>query len=104
MTKDTTSRSTTDGSGSSPAPPSDERSQGERPPVDPALIDQLIGQQVLEAALDAELSDHLGYERGDRGGRGSGNSRNGGSDKTVHTEVGSVRIEVPRDRAGSFEP
>lgn len=123
MTKDTTSRSTTDGSGSSPAPPSDERSRGERPPVDPALIDQLIGhaqdgvellgpdgllteitKQVLEAALDAELSDHLGYERGDRGGRGSGNSRNGGSDKTVHTEVGSVRIEVPRDRAGSFEP
>src|SRR4029077_15241836 len=63
-----------------------------------------ITKQVLEAALDAELTDHLGYERGAPAGRGSGNARNGISEKTVHTEVGSVRVGVPRDRAGSFDP
>jgi len=51
-----------------------------------------------------ELTDHLGYEKGDPAGRGSGNSRNGVSAKTVLTEFGEVQIEVPRDRAGTFEP
>ena len=59
---------------------------------------------VLEAGLAAELSDHLGYDKGDPAGRGSGNSRNGTSAKTVRTEVGEVALDGPRDRAGTFEP
>ncbi|MBC9715869.1 transposase [Streptomyces sp. TRM66268-LWL] len=59
---------------------------------------------VLEGALEAEMSDHLGYERGDLAGHGSGISRNGSSRKRVLTDVGAVDIEVPRDRAGNFEP
>jgi putative transposase len=59
---------------------------------------------VLERGLAAELTGHLGYEKGDPAGRGSPNSRNGSSPKTVSTEVGDVALAVPRDRAGSFEP
>ena len=59
---------------------------------------------VLERGLSAELTEHLGYERGDPGGRGSGNSRNGTTPKTVASEVGDVGLDVPRDRAGSFDP
>lgn len=63
-----------------------------------------VTKSVLEAALGAELTEHLGYEPNDAAGRGSGNSRNGVTTKTVHTEVGPVTIEVPRDREGSFSP
>lgn len=63
-----------------------------------------LKKALIERALGAELSDHLGYEKGDPAGRGSGNSRNGTSAKTVLTEDGDVQIEVPRDRAGTFEP
>jgi transposase-like protein len=63
-----------------------------------------LKKALIERALGAELSDHLGYEKGDPAGRGSGNSRNGTSGKTVLTEDGEVQIEVPRDRAGTFEP
>src|SRR5829696_6302472 len=63
-----------------------------------------LTKTVLETALDAELSEHLGYDRHDPTGRNGGNSRNGTRAKTVLTEVGPVEIEVPRDRDGSFEP
>jgi putative transposase len=63
-----------------------------------------LTKQVLETSLDVELDEHLGYERHAVEGRNSGNSRNGRRPKTVITEVGPVRIEVPRDRDGSFEP
>lgn len=59
---------------------------------------------ILERALEEERSEHLGYERGDPAGRGSGNSRNGTSPKRVLTELGPVDLDVPRDRAGTFEP
>ncbi len=59
---------------------------------------------VLERGLATELTDHVGYERGDPAGRGSGNSRNGTTAKTVATEVGDVGLDTPRDRAGTFEP
>ncbi|SEE30170.1 Transposase, Mutator family [Amycolatopsis lurida] len=59
---------------------------------------------VLERALDAEMTHHLGYEKGDPAGNGSGNSRNGRSPKTVSTSNGPVELVVPRDRNGSFEP
>jgi putative transposase len=59
---------------------------------------------VLERGLQAEQADHLGYEKGDPAGRGSANSRNGATPKTLSTEVGDVRLDVPRDRKGTFEP
>jgi transposase-like protein len=63
-----------------------------------------VTKSVLEAALGAELTDHLGYEAHDPTGRGSGNSRNGTTRKVVHTDVGPVTLEIPRDRDGSFSP
>jgi putative transposase len=63
-----------------------------------------LTKRLLERALAEELTDHLGYDRGDPAGRGSGNSRNGTSPKTVLTEIGAVDLDIPRDRAGSFEP
>jgi putative transposase len=59
---------------------------------------------VLERGLDAELTEHLGYERGDPAAPGFPNSRNGSTPKTLQTEVGDVDLNTPRDRAGSFEP
>lgn len=67
------------------------------------LIQQMI-KAVLERALDVEMADHLGYDRGDASGAGSGNSRNGFTTKTVITTAGQTRIDVPRDRNASFEP
>jgi putative transposase len=63
-----------------------------------------LKKALIERALGAELSEHLGYEKGDPAGRGSGNSRNGTSSKTILTEDGEIEIAVPRDRGGSFEP
>lgn len=63
-----------------------------------------LTKRVLERALDVELSEHLGYERGDPAGRGSGNSRNGTGRKTVLTDGGAVALDVPRDRNSTFEP
>ena len=67
------------------------------------FLPELVAR-VLERGMGAELSDHLGYDRGDPAGRGSPNSRNGSTPKTLRTEVGDVPIETPRDRAGTFEP
>jgi putative transposase len=67
------------------------------------LLRQLT-KTVLEAALNAELDDHLGYEKGDSAGKFGANERNGSSPKTVRTDVGEVRIDVPRDREGTFTP
>ena len=67
------------------------------------LLNQLT-KNVLETALDAEMTEHLGYEKHDAAGRGSGNSRNGTRSKTVLTEIGPVEIEVPRDIDSSFDP
>lgn len=80
---------------------------GYRNPEDLTGDDGLFRQlkkALIERALGAELSEHLGYEKGDPAGRGTGNNRNGVSAKTVLTEDGEVEIAVPRDRAGTFEP
>jgi len=97
---------------------------GRRPLVDDELADQLLGRAqaegakllgpdgllsqvtraVLERALAEEMTGHLGYEKHDPAGRGSGNSRNGVTPKTVLTDVGAVDLAVPRDRNGTFEP
>jgi putative transposase len=67
------------------------------------LLQQLKGA-LMERLLEAEMSEHLGYEAYAREGHGSGNSRNGHTPKTVTTESGPVDLRVPRDRAGTFEP
>ncbi len=67
------------------------------------LLQQLT-KRVLESALDGEITDHVGYDKHDRAGRGSGNTRNGSRTKTVLTDVGPVEVRVPRDAAGTFEP
>ncbi len=75
--------------------------------------EDLIGEQgllkeltraLVERAMHAELTHHLGYEKHAADGKGSGNSRNGTSAKTLKGDFGEVEIEVPRDRKGSFEP
>ena len=95
-----------------------------KPLVDDQLADELLGRAqadgvellgpdgllsqvtkaVLERALGEEMTHHLGYEKHDPAGRGSGNSRNGSTGKRLLTEVGGVDLQVPRDRNGSFSP
>jgi putative transposase len=95
-----------------------------RPLVDEQLADELLGKAqaegagllgpdgllsqvtkaVLERALAEEMTGHLGYDKHDPAGRGSGNNRNGSMPKTVLTDIGAVDLAVPRDRNGSFEP
>ena len=96
----------------------------DRPLVDEQLADELLARAqeqgaellgpdgllsqvtkaVLERALGEELTQHLGYEKHDPGGRGSGNSRNGSTPKRLLTEIGGIDLDVPRDRGGSFDP
>jgi transposase-like protein len=65
---------------------------------------QQLTKRFLEAALEAEMDEHLGYYKHDAAGRNGGNSRNGRRAKTLLTEVGPVDIAVPRDREGTFAP
>ncbi len=99
-----------------------QKKKSPKPPLDPlveALLDGVddplaalaeggllrqLKKRLVERVLEEELTEHLGYERHDASGDGSGNSRNGHSGKTVLTGEGSVDIDVPRDRAGTFEP
>jgi len=67
------------------------------------LLKQLT-KRLVERTLEAELTDHLGYRPNAPQGRGSGNNRNGKSQKTVQSDSGPLPIAVPRDRNGSFEP
>lgn len=92
--------------------------------IDPKLIDRLLADHgkrpediagengllkqltkaILERALQAELTDHLGYEKHDPVGHKSGNSRNGNTKKTLKGDFGELELETPRDRNASFEP
>ena len=63
-----------------------------------------LTKRLVESALEGEMTDHLGYEPHAEEGKNTGNSRNGKTDKTVHTDTGPVDIHVPRDRQGTFEP
>jgi putative transposase len=67
------------------------------------LLTQLAGR-VIETALGAELSEHLGYPPGQAPLGGVGNVRNGSTPKTLKTELGEVPVRTPRDRQGSFDP
>ena len=63
-----------------------------------------LTKRVLESMLQAEMTEHVGYEPYDPAGHHSGNSRNGTRSKTVITDIGPISLSVPRDREGSFEP
>ena len=95
----------------------------ERPELSDELIDELLGdrqsaqeiagphgllgeltRRLLERALEAEITEHLGYRSGDAPLGGAGNSRNGRPPKTVLTDQGPVRVRSPRDRNGTFAP
>jgi putative transposase len=93
------------------------------PPIRPELLDELLKdyqkpedllgedgllqqltKALVERALTGELTHHLGYEKHSPSGDNSGNSRNGTTPKTMKGKRGQVQIDVPRDRASSFEP
>src|SRR5437867_5222090 len=99
------------------------RGEWETMAIDKALIDQLLAdykkpediigengllkqltKAILERALQAELTDHLGFEKHDPAGHHSGNSRNGSGRKALRGEFGELELETPRDRQASFEP
>ncbi len=63
-----------------------------------------LTKRLLEKAMDAELTHHLGYEKHSPAGNNTGNSRNGKSTKTLKGDFGEVAIETPRDRKGKFSP
>ena len=67
------------------------------------LLKQLT-KALLERAMQAEMTEHLGYEKHDPAGNNSGNSRNGATTKTLKGDFGEMPLETPRDRNGSFEP
>jgi putative transposase len=92
--------------------------------IDPKLIDSLLAEHgkrpqdiagengwlkqltkaILERALNAELTDHLGYQKHNPAGYKSGNSRNGKTSKTLKGDFGEMELETPRDRNATFEP
>jgi putative transposase len=63
-----------------------------------------LTRRLVERVLEAELTEHLGYQPGQAPPGGAGNSRNGAPGKTLLTDLGPVRIAAPRDRKGTFEP
>lgn len=79
------------------------RSEGVSLTGEDGLLTSMV-REVLQAGLDVEMTEHLGYEHYEAAGRNSGNSRNGSYPKTVKTDVGPVELQVPRDREGTFEP
>jgi transposase-like protein len=102
----------------------DVRGESARPVIDESLIDRLMDQvdaeglellgpdgvlteltsRVLSRGLEVEMAEHLGYEKGDPSGWGSGNNRNGSYEKSVQTDAGNVPVVMPRDRDSTFEP
>ncbi len=81
-----------------------ELAKGVKSEADLNDLTQKLVKMTVEAALGAELDDHLGYDKHDPVGRGSGNSRNGTSSKRLKGQHGEVEINAPRDRSGTFEP
>jgi putative transposase len=107
----------------SAGPPADGLPQEVRERLGDELIDELLAgarseeeivgpgglladltRRLVERAMDAELTDHLGYEPHQEPPGGAGNTRNGSTPKTLQTGHGPVRIKTPRDRDGSFQP
>jgi putative transposase len=78
--------------------------EGEQEIVGPGGLLSQLTKRLVERAMEVELTDHLGYEPHLEPPGGAGNARNGTTPKTLLTEQGAVRIDAPRDRAGTFEP
>jgi putative transposase len=76
----------------------------EGPLIGPDGLSKELTKALVERMLGGEMTHHLGYEKHDVAGNGSGNSRNGKSRKTLKGEAGEITIDVPRDRNGTFEP
>jgi len=70
----------------------------------PNGIIRMLYKTIVERALGAELDSHLGFDKNDPAGKGSGNSRNGKGKKTLKSDLGEIPIATPRDRNGTFEP
>jgi transposase-like protein len=81
-----------------------EMAKGVKTEADLEAVTRTLTKTLIETALKAEMTDHLGYEAHDPTGAGSGNSRNGRNAKTVVSKTGPLEIETPRDRNGDFEP
>src|SRR6266566_637407 len=82
----------------------DELLSGAKTPGEINSLFKGLKKAILERALGAELTHHLGYAKGADKPEGEDNHRNGVTPKTVLTDEGALPIEVPRDRAGTFEP
>lgn len=82
----------------------EEIAKGIKTEADLNELTRALRKNFIETALNAELDEHLGYEKHAPDGRGSGNSRNGKSRKRLKGDHGELEIETPRDRNGSFEP
>jgi transposase-like protein len=80
------------------------RARGGTDAVNTKQVFNNLVKDTLEAFLELELEQHLGYAKHDPEGRGSGNSRNGSTPKTIRGDFGEIEIETPRDRNSSFEP
>jgi len=80
------------------------RARGGTESMDTKQLFQSMVKETLEAFLELEMEEHLGYPKHDPEGRGSGNSRNGATPKTVRGDFGEIGIETPRDRNASFDP
>jgi putative transposase len=120
MTSKTTSKKTVAGGGVNETPPAKQRKKKEPPPFDLKPFDEKLGlkptheefeavfkqlrKAVIERILSAELTDHLGYGRGEEKPKGQRNHRNGSTPKTIKTDNGEVPLDIPRDRESSFEP
>jgi putative transposase len=87
-----------------PAALLDELVTGPMSPAEVQAVFQSFKKAVIERAMGAELSHHLGYREGETRPEGQPNHRNGSTGKTVLTDDGPLRIAVPRDRDGAFEP
>ena len=81
-----------------------EMAKGVKTEADLAAVTRTMMKTLIETALKAELTEHLGYEEGDPAGANGGNSRNGTTPKTLVSESGPLEIGNPRDRNGDFEP
>ena len=73
-------------------------------PEDLSALSAQVMKMTVEAALNGEMSHHLGYEPHEASGKNTGNSRNGYSRKTLKGDHGEIEIEVPRDRNATFVP
>ncbi|MFZ0592325.1 MAG: IS256 family transposase [Bryobacteraceae bacterium] len=80
------------------------RAAGGTQAIDTKQLFQRLVKETLEALLELEMEEHLGYAKHDPAGRGSCDSRNGSSGKTVRGDFGEIEIETPRDRNSNFEP